>query len=256
MQKNMENSKPTPIIVAKNLSVSYERTLILDAINFAVNQGDVFMIIGGSGGGKTTLLNAMIGLHRELTGNIFIDGEDITTASEEQKSKILKKIGVMFQSGALFGSLTLLENIMFPLEELSTMPKDAIESIARAKLRMVDLENFADYMPAEISGGMLKRAAIARAMALEPPLLFLDEPSSGLDPRTSAQIDELIKMLSQTLGITFVIVSHEIASIYNIATRVIMLHNKKIIAEGNPRQISKEHASSDDAVSKFFNRKV
>lgn len=245
-----------PIIIVKNLSVSYEKTLILDAINFVINPGEIFMIIGGSGGGKTTLLNSMIGLHQELTGNIIIDGDDITTASEEQRSKILKKIGVMYQSGALFGSLTLLENVMFPLEELSTMPKDVMPAIAKSKLRMVGLESFADYLPAEISGGMLKRAAIARAMALEPPILFLDEPSSGLDPRTSAQIDDLIKMLSQTLGITFVIVSHEIASIYNIATRIIMLHNKKIVAEGDPHQVSKEHANSDDVVSKFFNRRV
>lgn len=248
----MTNSQP--IIKVENLSVYYDKNLIIDGINFAIYPGEVFMIIGGSGGGKTTLLNSMIGLHEELTGKITIDGDDIITSFDEQKQKILKKIGVMYQSGALFGSMTLLENVMFPLEELSDFPKDAIAAIARAKLSMVGLEDFFDYMPAEISGGMLKRAAIARAMVFEPTILFLDEPSSGLDPITSVQIDNLITMLSQTLGITFVIVSHEIASIYNIASRVIMLHNKKIIAEGDPRKLSHEHG--DVAVTKFFNRQA
>jgi phospholipid/cholesterol/gamma-HCH transport system ATP-binding protein len=245
-----------PIITVKNLSVSYDKTLIIDAINFVVYPGEVFMIIGGSGGGKTTLLNSMIGLHEELTGNIIIDGNDITTAFDQQKHKILKKIGVMYQSGALFGSLTLLENVMFPLEELSDLPKSAIYEIALTKLAMVGLSSFADYMPAAISGGMLKRAAIARAMVLEPTILFLDEPSSGLDPVTSVQIDDLIKMLSQSLGITFVIVSHEIASIYNIATRVILLHNKKIVAEGDPKKLDQEHRDINDPVFRFFNRRA
>lgn len=245
-----------PIIEIENLSISYGQKLIFDNISFVVYPGEVFMVIGGSGGGKTTLLNSMLGLHDELVGKIFIDGDDIVAASGKEKQGILKKIGVMYQSGALFGSLTLLENVMFPLEELSDLPYEAMRAIAISKLQMVGLEKFLDYMPAEISGGMLKRAAIARAMVFEPRILFLDEPSSGLDPVTSAQIDELIKSLAQILGITFVIVSHDVASIYNIATRVIMVHNKKIVAEGNPHKLINDHAGVDDVVSRFFERRV
>jgi phospholipid/cholesterol/gamma-HCH transport system ATP-binding protein len=245
------NMDQKAIINVKDLSVWHDTRLTLDNLNFSIYPGEVFMIIGGSGCGKTTLLNSMIGLHEELKGKIIIDDNNIIDSPPKQKQQILKKIGVMYQSGALFGSLTLLENVMFPLEELASFPKDAIASIGLSKLELVGLSDFYDFMPAEISGGMQKRAAIARAMALEPKILFLDEPSAGLDPITAAQLDNLIIQLSQTLGMTFVIVSHELASIYAIATRVIMLHNKKIIAEGLPKELRN---SSNTKVYNFFHR--
>jgi phospholipid/cholesterol/gamma-HCH transport system ATP-binding protein len=245
------NMNQKAIIDVKDLSVWHDGRLILDNLNFSVYPGEVFMIIGQSGCGKTTLLNSMIGLHEKLKGKIIIDENNIIGVQTKHKQQILKKIGVMYQSGALFGSLTLLENVMFPLEELTSFPKDAITSIALSKLELVGLSDFYDFMPAEISGGMQKRAAIARAMALEPKILFLDEPSAGLDPTTAAQLDNLIIQLAQTLGMTFVIVSHELASIYAIATRVIMLHNKKIIAEGLPKELRN---SSNTVVYNFFHR--
>ncbi|MBU1629199.1 MAG: ATP-binding cassette domain-containing protein, partial [Gammaproteobacteria bacterium] len=165
----------------------------------------------------------------------------------------LKKIGVMYQSGALFGSMDLLENVRLPLEEFTALPSEAMDSIAGDKLAMVGLEGFEHYMPSEISGGMRKRAAIARAMALDPKILFLDEPSAGLDPITSLQLDRLIADLSQILGITFVIVSHELASIDAIAERVVMLHQGKILAEGDPKVLKEDR---NPLIHDFFNRSL
>lgn len=241
-----------PIIKVQNLKAWYFAKLILEDLNFEIYPGEIFIIIGGSGSGKTTLLRCIIGLHQEVSGSIIIDGDNIITSYEEQRFNILRKIGVAYQSGALFGSMTLLENVMFPLEELSSLPKEAIRIIAQTKLAMVGLGDFCDYLPAELSGGMQKRAAIARAMVLEPKIIFLDEPSAGLDPVISAQIDDLILMLAHTLKITFVIVSHELASIFKIGQRVVMLHDRKIIAKGNPRELQ---ASSENVLVKnFFNR--
>jgi phospholipid/cholesterol/gamma-HCH transport system ATP-binding protein len=241
-----------PIIQVRNLTVQYDDTVVLDNISFEVLSGEIFVILGGSGCGKTTLMNNIIGLYEPHDGDVLIDGESIVFANEKDQKNILKKIGVMYQNGALFGSMTIFQNVCLPLEELTNLPMDAIARIARNKLAMVGLGNFCDYMPSEISGGMKKRAAIARAMALDPKILFLDEPSAGLDPITSAQLDQLILSLSQHLGITFVIVSHELPSIFNIAKRVIMLHNSKIIAQGIPLEL-KTH-SNDVYVKQFFNR--
>jgi phospholipid/cholesterol/gamma-HCH transport system ATP-binding protein len=243
----------TPIIQVKNLTVKYETRTILDNISFDVNPGEVFVIIGGSGSGKTTLLNHMIGLQDPAAGDVYINDKNLTKAYGKEQIKILRNIGVMYQSGALFGSLNLLENVAFPLEEFTDLPPDAITTIAKNKLQLVGLSQFAHFMPAEISGGMQKRAAIARAMALDPKILFLDEPSSGLDPVISAQLDNLILNLAKTLGITFIVVSHELASIFTIAERVIMLHNSKIIAEGDPRLLK---STTDPIVHKFFNREA
>jgi phospholipid/cholesterol/gamma-HCH transport system ATP-binding protein len=244
----------TPIITVENLKVWYGDHSVINGINFVVYPGEIFLIIGSSGGGKTTLLRSMLGLHQELSGKILIDGADIVTSHDKMKQDILHKVGVMYQSGALFGSMTLLENVMFPLEELSNLPRDVIETIAKSKLAMVGLTEFADFMPAELSGGMQKRAAIARAMVMEPKIIFLDEPSSGLDPTTSIQLDNLILTLSQMLHITFVIVTHELASIFKIGQRVIMLHDKKIIAEGNPQVLLE--TCNDTVVQKFFHRQA
>lgn len=246
----MQNTKP--LITVSNLRVWYGDHVVIDDMNFEVYPGEVFLIIGSSGGGKTTLMRAMLGLHKDLSGSIIIDGDEMVRSSEILQQKILRKIGVMYQSGALFGSMTLLENVMFPLEELTNLPPDVIKTIARSKLAMVGLADFIDYLPAEISGGMQKRAAIARAMALEPKMIFLDEPSSGLDPTTSVQLDNLILKLAEMLKITFVIVTHELASIFKIGQRVIMLYDKKIIAEGDPKVLYK--TNKDSVVQKFFNR--
>lgn len=239
----------SPIIQVENLTVGYDHHIVLEGINFDIYPGEIFMIIGGSGSGKTTLLQHMIGLLQPKAGDILIDNQSICYSNEKQKLSLLKKIGVLYQSGALFGSMTLLENIAFPLEELTSLPKEAILQIAYGKLKMVGLEEFQNHYPAQISGGMKKRVGIARAMALDPKVLFLDEPSSGLDPISASEIDQLIVNLSKILGTTFVIVSHNVSSICKIAHRVVLLHDKKIIAKGLPGELKK---SSNRFIRDFF----
>lgn len=244
-----------PVIRVDNLRCGYGERVVLDHISFEVRSGEVLAILGGSGCGKSTLLKHMIGLYPPLAGRIEIGGDDFATASGELRERILRRFGVMYQSGALFGSMSVLDNVRLPLESFSALDDEAIDLVARLKLRLVGLEEFADFLPSELSGGMQKRAAIARAMALDPAILFLDEPSAGLDPVTSAGLDGLIRRLAESQGMTIVVVTHELASINAIADRAVMLdrEEKGIIATGAPAELAQH---PDARVRRFFLREA
>jgi len=241
------------IIQVKDLTARYDEDTILKEISFDIYEGEIFVILGGSGCGKSTLLKHLIGLIRPYSGRIIIDNEDISQGDDKTYKKILTKIGVLFQSAALFGSMTLAENVALPIIEYTDLPADAIDKIVSMKLSLVHLDGYEKYLPSEISGGMKKRAGLARAMALNPKILFFDEPSAGLDPVTSSELDNLIIHLNKNLGTTMVIVTHELQSIYNVAQRVIMLDKaaKGIIAEGDPKFL--RDRSPNSFVSNFFN---
>ncbi len=258
-QADDADGSPTPVapaIQVDDLVASFGTKTILDGVSCKVQPGEIFVIVGGSGCGKTTLLRHMIGLLKPTRGRVIVDGVDITDIAEDSLRKVQQKLGVTFQSGALFGSLTLGQNVALPLEEYTDLPRDTIDLLVRIKLDMVSLGGFEDFMISELSGGMKKRAALARAMALDPSILFFDEPSAGLDPITSAELDELIVQINKSLGTTMVVVSHELPSVFTIADRVIMLDgtSHKIIAEGDPGEL-RDH-STDPMVHAFFNREV
>jgi phospholipid/cholesterol/gamma-HCH transport system ATP-binding protein len=255
MDAVVNNPPLTPVIVVDQLTARFGDNTIFDRVSFQVNQGEILVILGGSGCGKSTMLKHMFGLYKPAAGKVLFNGVDINTDDDSILRQVRMNLGVLFQSGALFGSMTLSENVALPIYEYTDLDPATIELIVRMKLGLVSLAGYENHLPSQISGGMKKRAGLARAIALDPTVLFFDEPSAGLDPVTSVELDNLIKSINTGMGTTMVIVTHELESIFNIAHRVIMLDKsaKGIIAEGDPRDL-KDH-STDPRVVNFFNRR-
>lgn len=247
-------STSNAIIQVKNVTVRYDDRTILENVSFDIQRGEIFMIVGGSGCGKSTMLRQIIGLETPAEGEIIIDGMDITKARGNDKKEILKKFGVMFQSGGLFASMTLAENIALVLETYTNISRKRIVELIDIKLAAVGLRGFDSFLPSEISGGMKKRAALARAMALDPKILCYDEPSSGLDPVTAASMDALIREINSSLGTTMVVVSHDLDGVMTTAQKVVMLDKsvKGIIAQGHPNEL--KAMKENPIVYNFFNR--
>jgi phospholipid/cholesterol/gamma-HCH transport system ATP-binding protein len=250
----MDSAKDSPVIEVAGLECGYGETVVLRGINFSVRRGELFFVIGGSGCGKTTLLRHMIGLQRPFSGHVDYFGKNFTDAEPAARRALLRTFGVLYQSAALWSSLTLRENIALPLEEYTTLTRREINEIIMLKLAQVGLAGFEEYYPAELSGGMKKRAGLARALALDPAIVFFDEPSAGLDPVTARQLDHLIREIRDALGTTMVIVSHELTSIFALADRVILLDREAqgIVAEGAPRTLADR--SDDPRVQEFLSR--
>ena len=246
----------SPAISVRNLSMGYGSRVLLRDASFDVRRGEIVVLLGGSGSGKSSLMKNIIGLYKPIAGDILIDGLSLVTASADEKAQLQRKLGVMYQSGALFGSLSVLENVRFPLDQFTDLTAAEKNLTARMLLHQVEMGYAESLMPGELSGGMLKRAGIARAMALGCDILLLDEPSAGLDPITAANLDRTILSLRKNLGFTFVVVTHELQSIFAIADRAIMLDavSRRIIAEGKPADL-RDH-STDARVRQFFNREA
>jgi phospholipid/cholesterol/gamma-HCH transport system ATP-binding protein len=243
-----------PAVEVQHLRAGYGDEVVLEDVSFTVARGEIFFIIGGSGCGKSTLLRHLVGLNPPKAGSVRFFGRPFSAADPAARRPMLKTFGMLFQSGALWSSLTLRENVALPLEEYTTLTKREIAEVATLKLAQVGLTGFEDYYPAEVSGGMKKRAGLARALALDPEIVFFDEPSAGLDPVTSRKLDELVLHVRDTFGTTIVIVSHELASIFGIGDRTIMLDRaaKGIVAEGRPRELARD--SRDPRVAEFLRR--
>jgi len=240
-----------PVVVVRNLLVGYGDRTILDGINFDIRRGEVLVLLGESGSGKSTLLRHLIGLEKPVSGSILIKGLDIVHCSEAELNLVRRSIGVSFQTAALFGSMTVAENIAFPLLERTKLADSTIYEVVLLKLAQVGLIHFGSFYPSQLSVGMLKRASVARATALDPEILFFDEPSAGLDPITAAGIDELIVYLKRALQMTVLVVTHELQSAFRIADRLAFLRDRKIVAIGSRESISQ---STDPWIRQFLDR--
>ncbi|WP_456442466.1 ABC transporter ATP-binding protein [Caldithrix abyssi] len=238
------------VIRVQNLVSGYDERIVLDDISFEVVEGEILVILGTSGCGKTTLLKHLMGLLQPYSGEILLLGHDLLKADENEMLKMMRQIGVLFQNGALLNSITVAENVAIPLEQHTDLSKDLIEDLVRLKLSLVGLERAAHALPSELSGGMRKRAALARAIALDPKVLFADEPAAGLDPVTAAALDRLLLNLRDLLGMTLVVVTHEVGSIRRIADRILFLHEGKAVFYG---KLSDALKSDIEPVQKFFN---
>ncbi len=252
---NLSSTKPVspqePAISIRDLHVSYGDREILHGVTFDVPTGETVVILGGSGSGKSTLLRTLVGLEAPTSGEVIVRGKNLQRLSAEEWRDLRQHIGISFQSGALFGSMTVGENVALPLHEHTNLDPSTIEIMVRLKLNEVGLSGYEDYMPAQLSGGMKKRAAVARAMAMDPAILFFDEPSAGLDPIIAAGIDQLLLKLKEAFGITIVVVTHELASAFLIADRMVLLDKGYIVANGTPAELQ---TSTQPRVRQFLDR--
>ncbi|MDZ7288803.1 MAG: ABC transporter ATP-binding protein [candidate division KSB1 bacterium] len=242
-----------PIISIRNLKTHYGNRQILKDINLDIYRGETMVILGRSGCGKSTLLRHIIGLAKPTSGEILIKGQDITKLSEDEMMSVRRKMGMLFQGAALFNSMTVGDNVALPLREHTQLEPSTIKIMTRMKLELVGLGGFEDFLPAQLSGGMKKRAGLARAIAMDPEILFCDEPSAGLDPVVAMGIDKLILKLSQAFKMTIVVVTHELSSVFTIADRIAMLHNGGIEAIGTPEEL---RVSPNPIVQQFLNREA
>jgi len=244
-------TQPEAMISLRNLRVSYGDSEILHGINFDVMPGETLVILGGSGSGKSTLLRTLVGLERPSSGEIWLKGKNIAAISSDEMNAIRKKIGMSFQGGALFGSMTVGENVALPLREHTKLEETTIEIILRLKLDQVGLAGFENYMPSQLSGGMKKRAAVARALAMDPEILFFDEPSAGLDPIIAAGVDQLILELKQAFHMTIIVVTHELASAFLIADRMVLIDKGNVVTIGSTEEM---RSSTHPRVRQFLDR--
>lgn len=252
MESVIQDTQQTGSMISlRDLRVQYGEREILHGINFDVQRGETLVILGGSGSGKSTLLRTLVGLERPSQGQIWIRGRDIATISSAELDDIRKKVGMSFQGGALFGSMTVGENVALPLREHTKLEASTIEIIVRLKLDQVGLSGFEDYMPSQLSGGMKKRAAVARALAMDPEILFFDEPSAGLDPIIAAGIDQLILELKKAFHMTIIVVTHELASAFLIADRMVLIDKGNVVAIGPTGEM---RSSEQPRVRQFFDR--
>ena len=248
----MTTAEPENVIEVENLVTHYGERVILNGINLGIRRGEIMVIMGGSGSGKTTLMRNLLGLNKPSSGSIHIFGQDITSISKRELYAIRRKMGVAFQGGALLGSMSVADNIELPLRQHTRLDESTIRIMSRMKLEVVNLAGFEDLMPSELSGGMLKRAALARSIVMDPALLFFDEPSAGLDPVVSAELDELILRLKEAMNVTIVVVTHELESAFKIADRITVLGQGQVLMTGTVDEVQN---SENEVIQDMLNRR-